>query len=289
MDEEAPKPTPGKFKVKKTTPLHVVASNMADDIITAIFSASSFKTLYGLESGDDLDDVVDQALERTGMSEEQQRLSRTRLEMKFCLDISSSMWQTNHGRPILPGTVMMRMFNIALNLVRMKLPENVFKFSQWLWSAGHGGHMVCCLDDLSLGNFVPDELQHIVKAKRNPTPAEIDALYARLGAHTPDYVGHGTTIVNLLKGLNAWEQKHGDSKAHRLDLVVTDGVIDDWKKAGAIQVDRRNAGKYEGDILQAATKLNANIPEGFVVRKLSPEKLDFVTRDVLLEFVQRVF
>lgn len=65
-------------------------------------------------------------------------------------------------------------------------------------------------------------------------------------AFLPSYVsqwpGEDTWIHPLLEALEDWENRHGDSGAYRLDLIISDGILEhktDASKGDVIQ-DRRN-------------------------------------------------
>lgn len=277
---------------KKTVPLTVVASNMGDEFESALYSGIARKTVYGLEDGGDLDEVVQHYLEHDGMADDYQRLSKIRLQITLAADLSGSMFRVENGRPIVPAMAMMRMFQRAFKQTQEHLAPGVLNYSMWCWSAGVIGGETICLNDLSMGSLIPEEYQERPELFGVPMPLsmiEIDQFFEGIAAVKPTFRGTGTQLIPLISGLRKWEENHGDPGAYRLDVIVSDGKLyeDDVKKCSLAQVERRAGGKYEGVILQIGPDKTL-VPEGLTMIKCKPQQLDVIMRDILLGFVQKV-
>ncbi len=310
-----------KFKpvrVKKTLTLAQIADGLSSDIVGAIYSGVGRTTHEYLASGDDLDEVVEQDLSKHGFSETVDKLSSTRLQINVGGDVTGSMWNKYQDRPIMPMTYMMRIFARALHDVASKLPPSVFRYNLWLWGMKHGDD-VACITDPELGSqrlcYRPNiyssvnstalylgscsQASYYNKFRMAPAnefravdPNDLDALdesLKEIGTSKPNFIGSGTYLAPMLKHWMQWEQQYGDSQAHRLDVVITDGALYDWQPCGEIQSDRRNGGKYEGIVLQVADYRVSDIPSSMTMYRIHAHTLENTVRDLLLDFVRRLF
>lgn len=273
----------GRVKIKRgTVTLDNIAAALATDFTAAIYSAVSNKTIAGQQEGDYLSDVVEQSLDRQGMSEELLRMGSTKIEVNVGLDISGSMFSRYGGRPIVAATVVMRVLNKAFDIVRQSLPAGVFKANLWLWAMSGNGRHCRCLTDQRYGTyqsklFVGTEAEQVKM---------IDDLLAGFGKHEPYYAGGGTELAPLIQQVTAWENDEGDPTAHRLLIAITDGALEDASAAAEVQNWRSgklynllyNVGGYSGDV-----------PAGFLAYGGNVLELEGFVRQSLFDFVQTIY
>jgi len=280
----------GRLKIKRRAlTLDQIAAQMGDDFIAAIYSAIGNRTITDLYEGDRLDDVVEQALDRSGMADDLNRLSSTRMEIHVGLDVSMSMFDDRKGGRIVMGAMLERLLNKAFQYVTQSLPAYVFRANLWLWAAGRGswyndnnpymGGQACwCLTDPGYGN--PNSW------RGRFSTSDVDDVLKIVGEKEPGWSGAGTFLAPLLAEIMRWELEQGSSNAHRLNIIITDGALHDTPACSIIQRDRGtsrllclllNVGYYESSEL---------IPEGFTQYHVELDKLADVVRDVVLAFVQ---
>ncbi len=301
-------------RVKKTLTLAQVAQGLSTDVIGAIYSGVGRTQVDNLAVGDELEDVVDQQLSRHGFSEIDDKLSQTRLQIQIGADVTGSMWGGSVGRSIVPAMYMMRIFNQAMDTVMRTLPQSVFKSHLWFWGM-KGGNDIACLTDPEQGtrrlcwkpnpyafNTTTQYLSSVSHANYQASLSDpnfkglnagdvetLDAALVETAASRPGFMGSATYLAPMLTEWQNWENKYGDSQAHRLDIVITDGQLYDWQECGNIQSDRRNGGKYEGVILQVADIWVSNVPQSMTMYRVHAHTLESTVRDLLLDFVRRIF
>lgn len=273
-----------KIKVLRTLSLDTVAAQMADDMRTAIYSSVGNRTIYDETEGDDLENPVQQSIDRHGMSSMDIRLSSTRIEIKIGVDGSGSMFQRGEASPILRGTTVLRLIRNACGIVSQQLPSNVFKSSSWLWALSTAGRHTVCLDDPKYGTLTSAVLSNIRAEHSNNT----DKFLEKLGrARRWQYWGGGTQLAPLLKQWRDWEQVEGSPNAHRMDIVVTDGMLYDTDVCSQIQAERMNSGRYRAVLLNISGR-EGNVPQGFTGFHIGVLELENWLKEEIFEFVKQI-
>lgn len=273
------------FRIKRTIPLDVVAGQLADDLIAAVYSAVGNKEVDNLREGDGIDDVVDQSLTSTGMYEFRNRLSSTRIEVKIGTDVSGSMFSRGVGSPIVKAMTLKRLLRNATEKVALALPPDVFKASYWLWAVGWSrGKDVLRVDsdvnvakldstfwnsDFELGMKDPDKfLEGIARASRWP------------------WQGSATYLGPMLSAWEELEKRQTDYHAHRLDIVITDGQIHDPQECAVIQ-SSRNWGRHRALLFNISGWLG-KVPDGFTGYHLMITDLEPVIKEEMERFIQEM-
>lgn len=278
---------------KKTVPLPVIAAQVGDEFLAAVYAGIARKTKYGLESGSDLDGVVQHYLEHDGFSDDAKLLSKIRMQIQLACDLSGSMFRLENGKPIVPAMTMMRMFQRALRQAKETLSAETLRYSLWLWSVSeYGGHDIC-LDDLLMGTYIPPQYHDRPLLMGLPaplTPLEVDKFFEDVMMVKPEFKGTGTQLLPLVQSFRKWEDNYGDTGAYCLDIVVTDGRLypDDIKAVNKVQSERLAYGKRMGALIQIGQE-KVIVPEGFTLYNCKPQYLDLTIREILLTFVQKIF
>lgn len=266
-----------KVKIKKGLSIEQMANQLAQDFIAAIYSSVGNKVITDQRVGDWLDDVVEQSLDHSGMADEQTRLSATRIEANIALDVSGSMFNRWSGRAHVPAAFMVRLLHKAFRIVEAELPQSVFKFNIWLWAVSFGGRNCACLTAPEFGHFQINDCTDV---------KTVDAILEGLGRSEPYYAGSGTQLCPWLTCVRQWEEQYGDPTAHKLDIVVTDGLIHDNDVVNHEQNFR--PGKLNSLLFVVSNDTNRNLL-GFTSYNVNAFRLREVVADELLAFVQRIF
>lgn len=271
-----------KIRIKRTITLEHIAEQLAQDIIGAVYSAIGNKTVYDLREGE-LTEVVDQALDKVGMSEDLVRISKTRIEINIALDVSGSMFKRFERnalvKPIVPASTTMRVLLRSLKIVSDALPQDVFKYSLWLWAMTWGGEFAC------LSHLGQDD-GRLSYALGERDFGAIDGLLISLSKETPSWHGSATYLAPLLTNLEKWNTELGDPTAHKLDIILTDGGLYDVEESSQVQ-EFRVTNKYEAVLLMLGNAVT-RVPRGFTMFNIRPTEVGEVIRNFLLGFVQRL-
>jgi hypothetical protein len=269
-----------KFRVKKTITLQMIANQLAQDFIGAIYSAIGSKSIANLNVGDELTDVVDQYLDKSGMSEEMNRMSTTKIRVNVGIDCSVSMWSRYNGKPIVRASVVMRTLMKAFRIVQEQLPADVFDYSLWLWACGRSGSRCVCLTDEGYDTLGFPVMQ-------NKADETIDRLLESIAGNEPSWSGSGTQLAPMLEMWTRWQLDRGQPGTHTLDIVVTDGELGDVQEASHVQLFRQT-GKY---IAMMLTVGNAayTAPDGFLSYAVRVDEMEGVIRNTLMDFVQTMY
>lgn len=275
--------TKGRVKIKvrkKGLNLNQISESIASDLIAAIYSSIGDRRVNGLTEGDELADVVDQYLGKDGMAENLTRMSSTQLTINVAVDISKSMFDRFGARPIVPAMTIARVLLKAFDSIAHQLPPDVFKYNIWLWAIGYGGKDVSCLTDQRYGTY------QIMGAGYDSNIELIDTVLADIAKRQPYYAGSGTKLGNYVDEVSKWETENTSQVAHRLDLVVTDGMIHDVDRTSVLQDAR--TGKLNSYIFNVASDVNA-VPIGFTQYYINAFNLQQILTDAVLAFVQSIY
>lgn len=188
--------------------------------------AVALRERYGQVNGDWLDDPVSAYVAGTGFAEEVRVSAGVKLQVTLSLDMSSSMWNNK-----IAGTAVKAYITIGLALhdLETEFPGSVFTES-FLFAMDDGRRAMRIAryhkwwsntpEDISLGDY--ESLR--------------DSLH-----YSPSDAGEDTWIAPLFEEIEQWENDASDSGAVRLDVIITDGVLEhphDIRSANKIQARR---------------------------------------------------
>jgi len=183
-----------------------------------VAAAIARKERYNLLEGDWLDDPVEGLITGKAFAEEYNRPYGVKMMVNLCLDCSNSM-KHNHIDQV--GAIAVQQMYLMLAQVAKDLPDGVLLVNVYGWACGEDGKVVRQrVDAANERNIVNDA--------------------GRLSDWWFD--GEDTYIETLLRQINRWEEDHDGQSYHRIDIIVTDGVLEhpkDKRLADDIQ-ERRN-------------------------------------------------
>jgi len=208
------------------------ARSTAGYLQSELAAAIGWKDAHGCDDGDWIDDPVAAMMGDGGFGEEVRTSKGIKLQVNICLDISNSMYH-NGLADIAVETV--RTLYLSLYTASRELPDDSLVVNLWTWAGGETGKGVRWLTDPSFGF---GEFVNPFEDDDNPLGTAVDAL----PKYQSRWTGEDTWMYPLLKKLEKWEDMHGDFGAHRLDLIISDGVLEhptDARKGDIIQ-DRRD-------------------------------------------------
>lgn len=194
----------------------LLAGHIRSDIATVV----SQRERYDLDDGDWLDNPVSALTEGVGFGEVYSAKSGVKLQINLALDISNSMYYNGLA---LAAVESFRTLYWALDIASKELPDDALKLTAWLWAGGRDGKRVT-------------QLYSDSARVRNDILGAMAALPA--SDSVSGWTGEDTWIFPLLKEL----EKADDDDNVRLDIVITDGVLEhatDSRKGDVIQ-ERRN-------------------------------------------------
>jgi len=246
-------------------------------IHSEIAQAIRYKEVYGMQQGDWLDDPVAAVTGQGGFGEEVRYSTGIRLEVNMALDCSNSMYYNN-----LNGVAVntFRDMYLALNLAASQLPDDSLTVNAWLWAKDDDGKRAYNISTDWSGD-------------RRDSATEFGKLEGAEGL--PDatmsfgWSGEDTWLYPLLEKIEDWEQKHGDPGAFRLDIVISDGVLEhptDARKCDEIQ-ERRN-GNLQSVMLNFLPMEDwgdYRVPNRFVQYEATVDNIGALMRSILGDWV----
>jgi len=178
---------------------------------TEIASAIKHRDKHDLYDGDWLDDPVSAITTGRGFSEEILESVGIKMQVNVCLDCSNSM--LNNGLAEV-ATACMRTIYLALVKASDGLPPGSLVVNSWLWALGDNGKVVEHLERMHYAKFTDD----------NPLGPMAALPVGKYGSSF--WSGEDTWLYPLLEKICTWEENYGDARAYRLDLIITDGVLE---------------------------------------------------------------
>lgn len=190
-------------------------------LYTELASAIALRERYGQPEGDWLEDPVDAITEGTGFGEDQRIKKGVKLQVHLCLDTSNSMVHNDLAENAM--TVISDMY-LGLRGAAEQLPPGSLVVELWEWAKGQDGKHVYHTSN-----------HDAIEAYKGPR-----GVTAALSLYN-SFQGEDTWIAPLFERLEKWEEKYGDWDAYRLDIVISDGVLEhatDARKADQVQDHR---------------------------------------------------
>jgi hypothetical protein len=242
---------------------------MAGYLTTEVATAVKRHERYDLYDGEWLEDPVDAMTINKGFAEEYNKPHGVRMMVNLCLDSSNSMRHNNLATVSLQT---LKQMWVMLRLVERDLPAGMLQTNVWFWARYEDGK----------------------------------GAYQRLDAHDPvdtmergievlssaSFNGEDTWIAPLFKRIEAWENDSDAQSYHRLDIVITDGVLEhptDIREASEVQM-RRN-GSLQTDMfnfLPSEEWGDFPVPKRCVQYEANPDNLLPLMRQVFGDWVTRI-
>lgn len=237
--------------------------------------ALRMREVYGVRDGEWIDDVVGACTTGYGFAEEIQERSGVKLQVTVSLDCSNSMY---HNHIANDAVTAFRTIYMALEALQAEHQGDVyiqaFVFSRW--ADGKGANTAD-----SAGNpiyHIPDEYRlGVMDRYRNDV--SVSALFN----------GEDTWVYPLFEKIEAWENKNSDPGAIRLDIVITDAVLEhtsDIRQSSVIQ-ERRNGALQTVflNLMPEERWINSTLPQRCLQYPANKDNLGGLLRNLLAEFV----
>lgn len=232
---------------------------------------------YGRYDGEWLDDPVAAITGQGGFGEEVIQTRGIKLEVNIALDCSNSMI---HNKLTEPAKEAMRTIYLALDLAAKQLPDGTLTIAPWLWAKGDDGKRVV--------NMARDSWSDRMIEVNDDNPLGPMKSLGEKGDYYL-FTGEDTWIHPLLEAINKNEQRHGDPGAFRLDIILTDGVLDhktDSRKGNNIQDERNgNLQTVVLNFLPMEDWGNYPVPNRCVQYEATTENVSNLMRQVLGDWV----
>lgn len=266
------------------------------DFLSDLATAIKFRMKSGLAQGDWIEEPERFLTDGLVWGREEASASGVKLQITLSLDTSTSMWGNRIMKHAGPAVLA---FDRIIRKASADLPVGSVLYAPFIF---HGtAHQVPpqylnafvgrsqWADGSDAGVVWPtyphlDAFKAAKDAKALPADAKIDAYKLS---------GEDTKIAPLFQAIKDWEEKDGDTNAVRLDIVLTDGFLEDPKdveEATAIQ-EKRN-GRLRTVLLNFLSLdqwSNYQLPDRCAQFPVEPQNLDKSVRDILNEAVADLF
>lgn len=209
-----------KVRINKSADARLMAGQLQSEFASAI----GWRDRFGQPEGDWLDDPVEALTTGYGFGEEVRTSRGIKMQVNLCLDCSNSMV---HNRLDNTAKETIQNFYLGLRMASSQLPTGSLVVNVWTWANGDDGRSVSHVNSKSEEEKYAD--------------SPMGALEYNYWAQ---FDGEDTWISPLLDRLERWENRYGDPTAFRLDIVITDGVLEhptDAREGDKIQERRDGA------------------------------------------------
>ena len=247
--------------------VELVAGALRSDFEEAL----RYREAYGLRDGDWLDDPVEAVTVGYGFGEEIRERAGVRLQVTVSLDMSNSMRYNNIAGS---AVLVFRDLFLALKGLQEENESDMFT-AAFTFSDGDDGK------GASRADHVPSY------------PQEGDLPYGMNRFRKLDswsgFQGEDTWLYPLFEQIEKWENNHSDPGAVRLDLVITDAVLEhpkDIRESDKIQ-ERRDGAMQTVllNLLPEKEWVNSTLPLRCVQYPVNVDNIGGVLRQVLSEFL----
>lgn len=239
--------------------------------------------VYNQDGGDYLDDVVDAVTSGYGFATEVKKSDGVKLQITVALDLSNSM--LHNGVHDAAAAVFFDIYS-ALEVMSSeydgRLFVGAFEFAKDGYDDSDCGRIARCL---TVANGVQ------IRSHISDTGAYETPLYNYRPDMSPRYMftGEDTWLYPLFACIEEWECAHSDPGAFRIDLVITDAVIEhptDIRHSDKIQERRDGALQTVFlNLLPASEWVNSDLPLRCVQYAVNPDNIGGLLRKIIAEFV----
>ncbi len=266
------------------------------DFLSELATAVKFRMKAGLADGDWIEEPERFLTDGLIFGREIASASNVKLQITLSLDTSTSMWMNKIMKSAGPAVLA---FDRVIRKAIADLPVGSVTYQPFIF---HGtAHKVPAA---FLNSYVGraewksgEESDRVIwpnAARREQIEAAVAA--GELPAGTTSAFplsGEFTNVAPLFKAIQDWEQIEGDPNAVRIDIVLTDGVLEedgDVEQATAIQ-EQRN-GRLRTVLLNFLPLdqwSNYQLPDRCAQFAVDADTLDRSIRDILQEAVADLF
>lgn len=226
------------------------------DFLTELLTVMRTRIKTGLREGDWIEDPERAYTDGAVFGEETRVASEVKLQIALCVDVSKSTYY--NGVAAIMGEAVLAIDRV-IRKAMAELPEGALTYR--VFAFNRNTYLVPEQDVILLDTRSPDEGGSTIQRWGTwfiqpeggekisgltvPQVAERAKQYnaqGRAWKHGYDHNWNDTLVAPLFSAIEAWEQAEGDHHAQRIDLILSDGELDnvaDVKEATKIQ-ERRN-------------------------------------------------
>lgn len=255
--------------------IELTAGSLRSDFASALHTVEA----YGQRQGEWLDDCVAAYVTGDGFGEEVRRVGSIKLQVTVSLDLSSSMW--NNKLTETAFTAFRTIYGMLLEM-KKEHADNLF-VAGFVFAMGKQGTEVLSAESYSTGSGV-------YRGNEDEEEYHLGVLEGFRHDRVPMNAGEDTKIEPLFTRIEKWEKSQSDPGAVRLDLVITDGVLEtkaDILRASAIQ-DRRD-GNLQSIFLNFLPEEDwsgSSVPFRCVQYAADKDNIVGMLRSLIADFVQ---
>lgn len=279
--------TESKQEIMKTVELSV--GSIKADFDMALGTEDTFY----LDDGDYLDDPVEGVISGYGMGMETKTPEGIKLQITLSIDKSNSMQSNKLTRPA--GDAFRDMW-LALEKLEKQYQGDLFiacfDFANdgyvWnqtktnrVWKTGAEAN---CLSV----NYYPWSGSHEIVRSKDEKLGPVER-YRESGSAYHSFSGEDTWLHPLFEEIERWENEFSDPGAHKLDIIITDAVLEhkvDIVRSDVVQ-ERRN-GSLQTVFLNFIPQehwADHDLPKRCVQYAANPDTIDGLLRNLVSQFV----
>lgn len=255
--------------------------------------AYAYQEVYQQEQGDWLDNPVEGYVTGYGFGEETRRPMGIKLQVTVSLDLSNSMY---YNRISTVAAKAFRDINLALQAMVEQYQGNLFHaaftFSRDGWEASDRGkraRRVTGSRGLSGYYFQTSDSERSDELKAAIVANNLGLMEEYRHPEYTSFDGEDTWLYPLFQQIEKWENEESDPGAYRLDLIITDAVLDhpsDLRECDKIQA-RRNGSLQTVmlNFMKESEWSKSDLPLKCVQYPANEENIGGLLRTIINEFV----
>ena len=266
------------------------------DFLSELATAIRFRMKNGQSAGDWIDEPERFYTDGLIFGREEAVASGVKLQVTLSLDTSTSMWMNRIMKHAGPSVLA---FDRIIRKAVQDLPVGSVTYAPFIFHTT--AHKVPAAylnsyvgrigekDDENRPQVWPihPRNEQVVAAR------EAGELGPDEGRHSFNLSGEDTLIAPLFKTIQEWEKVHGDPNAVRLDLVLTDGVLEgDGDVAEATRIQEERNGRLTTVLLNFLPLdqwSDYQLPDRCSQFPVNADNLDTSIRTILQEAIESLF
>lgn len=270
------------------------AELVAGTIMSEIDMVFALHDKFGEDDGEWIDDTVALATTGYGFGYEDEQATGVKLQITIALDMSNSMY---HNGLADVASDAFRNICIALEMLRNTYDGNVFvaafEFAHDGYKDGDKGRVA---KNLTISRFKADKhvtydrwgtLQQLSDVSAGSAASYLDS--GNSSRNRWRFTGEDTWFYPLFEEIEAWENAYSDPGAYRLDLIITDAVMEhpsDIRRSDNIQTRRDGALQTVMlNFVDPSQWVDSDLPLRCVQYGVNADNVGLILRNVIAEFV----
>jgi len=270
-----------KLRIEETSKIREQIEMVAGCLRSDFAEVFKWSERYGLREGDWLDDPVAAYAMGHGFGEEVKERSGVKLQVTVSIDLSNSMYYNNVHESSLEA---FRTIYMMLEDMQKEHPGDLF-IAAFSYSKGDDGRGATRVQNRTwYGDERELKDEYDLGAMERWRKGS-----GHYGGSGVSFSGEDTWMYPLFQEIEKWENEESDSGAVRLDIVITDAVLEhpkDIRESSVIQ-ERRN-GALQTVLLNLMPEeewINSTLPLRCVQYPANRDNLGGLLRNILAEFV----